>query len=625
MAKTHEWGISDSENLFSIKEWGDGYFTVNKKGHIAVCPKGNCSPDIDLIDVINELQASHSNIFPIAIRFTDILRNQTQRLRKSFQETIRASQYQGKYFGVYPIKVNQLCGVVEEIANAKCQMGLEAGSKAELLAILSTSTTENTVTILNGYKNEDYMKMAFIGSRLKDNLTVVIEKLSEIHLFLKLAREHTAIPSLGVRVKLTTESSGKWRDSSGFNSKFGLVTSEILMLIDLLREEQLLHKLKLIHFHLGSQIPNIHTLKESIIEGARVYSHLKKLCPQLEYINTGGGLGIDYDGSATASNSSRNYKLKEYTDNIVQGIMQICDEENVAHPHIITENGRALTAHHSCIVTNIVNQIQTDLNFDLSIEEEENALLQNIRDVLTNIKQNYRVQLLHDATNLYQHSLQAFKMGILSITERAKIEVIYLKILQEVSLQNALQKANKNLPLYLSSHYICNFSVFQSVIDHWAIEQLIPIVPIQRLQERPTNYSMLADITCDSDGKIKKYVTKNSNKNHIPLHDITNKEKYLLGIFLTGAYQDVMGDNHNLLGRINQVYISHDETAEKNFRIDRYVKGSSVKDLLKVMHYDTKSLRQKLCEKISQKYRDSSHLQDYLNFCSTYLEDSTYI
>lgn len=625
MAKTHTWGVHDSEKLFSIKEWGEGYFSVNDKGHIAVCPQGNSSPSIDLMDVVNELELSHNNIFPIAIRCTDILRNQAQRLRKSFQETIHESEYQGKYFGVYPIKVNQLCGVVEEIVNSGCQMGLEAGSKAELLAILSISTTEDTITVLNGYKNEDYMKMAFIGCRLKNNLTVVIEKLSEIHSFLKLAREHTTIPALGVRVKLTTESSGKWRESSGFNSKFGLATSEILVLIDLLREHGLLHKLKLIHFHLGSQIPNIHTLKESIIEGARVYSHLKKLCPQLEYINTGGGLGIDYDGSATANNSSRNYKLKEYTDNIVQGIMQICDEEDVPHPHIITENGRALTAHHSCIVTNIVNQIQTNSDFDLSVEEEENALLQNIRDVLASIQEDYRVQFLHDATNLYQHSLQAFKMGILSITERAKIEVIYLKILQEVSQQNALQKENKNLPLLLSSHYICNFSVFQSIIDHWAIEQLIPIVPIQRLHERPTNYSMLADITCDSDGKIKKYVTKNSNKNHIPLHNIANQEKYLLGIFLTGAYQDVMGDNHNLLGRINQVYISYDETAEKKFRIDRYVKGSSVKDLLKIMHYDTKSLQQKLCEKITQKYHDSSHLQDYLDFCSTYLEDSTYI
>ena len=588
------WSLEEADKTYGVSKWGAGHFSINDSGQLAVIPnKEFPSQYIAIKDVVDEM-ISQGVSFPVVIRFHDILRAQVHTLNKTFDDIIDEASYNGKFFGVYPVKVNQMREVVEEIVEAgqRYNFGLEAGSKAELLSVLAYNTNENSLTILNGYKDEDYLRLALLGCKLGRKIVVVIEKFSELTKLISLCEETGVRPIIGIRSRMTVKGRGKWESSGGDKAKFGLTISEIINAVELLKGKELLDCLKLFHFHIGSQITDIRAIKEAIAEGGRIYCKLSQLGVDLEYFDVGGGLGVDYDGTASTNDSSINYQLDEYVADIVYGLKQICDLEGVGHPNIITESGRALTAHHSCVITNIIGEIDTSsVSFDTQAIEGESHLVSNMReaeeefDKLKNWQEVY-----NDTVKFKEDSLNAFKLGILSLVERAKIETIYWRILKKVAKYISKNEINfeqgEELEEFLSGQYLCNFSVFQSAADSWAIDQILPVVPIDRLEKKPTKRCSLVDITCDSDGKIDKFISDEEGiKKTIPVHEL-DKEPYYLGIFLTGAYQDVMGDMHNLFGRLNEVHVYAHEQDSKGFYIEEVIKGSSAENVLSTMQYN---------------------------------------
>ncbi len=603
---------------------------------MSVYPKRHKSgPEIDFCEVIEEMKKKNV-AFPAVIRFQDVLRAQVKYINKLFDFVINEAHYQGQYFGVYPIKVNQMREVVEEIVDEgqHYNYGLEAGSKSELMAILSQDVPQRSLLVCNGYKDEDFMRLALLGNKIKNNLIVVIEKLSELPLIIKVSNELGIEPLIGLRGKLKSRSAGKWADSSGERAKFGLSSLELIKAITLLKESNLLHTLKLFHFHIGSQIPDIRNFKDAITEGARIYCQLVKMDAPLEYFDVGGGVGVDYDGSHSNSLSSTNYSFKDYVGDVVYLLKEICDEEKIKHPHIVSESGRAMTAHHSCVVTNVFGEInQTENGMHLELTGEEHSLVLRMRNLEKEVNETNYQELYLDAVGIKEDSLSAFKLGVIDLKERTFIETFYWKLVKKVNqlAQNDPESSEElaELDLQLSRKYLCNFSVFQSAPDTWAIGQVLPSLPIQRLNEYPHINCQLADITCDSDGQLDQFLSPDGIKSTMKVHELRKGEDYYVGLFLTGAYQDVMGDNHNLFGRLNEVHVYMDEEDPNDFYIEEIIKGNSSADVLKTMQYDPAEMARNMKKSIDAQIKEGKikpragvELTDFYEAC---LDSYTYL
>ncbi len=629
------WQIEDAEKTYRVKRWGNGYFAVGQSGDIEVTPRYD-QPDlrINMKEVVDEMVAEGIE-FPAVIRFHDILRSQVERLNRTFRTTIEEADYEGRYLGVFPVKVNQMREVIEEIVDAgsRFNYGLEAGSKPELIAALAYNTNKHSLTILNGYKDEEYLRLALMGLKINRNIVIVIEKFSELTKLISLSKSLKIMPVIGLRVKMMVKGRGKWESSSGERAKFGLSIAEILKAVELLEKEGMTEAIKLLHFHIGSQLTDIRAIKEAVQESSLIYSRLVKLGVPLEYVDVGGGLAIDYDGSQSTSDSSCNYSIEEYISDIVYGFKQTCDLEGVNHPHIVSESGRAMTAHHSCVVTKVIGEIHPrSATYNTKKATGEHIIVTNIRDIEKDLSDDNYQEAYNDIAQLKEQALQAFKLGIMSLEEMAKIEVIYWRILETISGliagQEFIPEELKEIPEMLSSQYLANFSVFQSAADSWAIDQVLPIVPISRLDEKPTKLCSLVDITCDSDGKIDKFIGDDVVASNIPMHAL-NDDDYFIGIFLTGAYQDVMGDMHNLFGRLNEVHIVSYDDDPKDFYMEEVVKGSSVKDVLSTMQYTPEILAQIVKKEIDEQIRRGKIKPregvNWIDFYEDCLGDYTYL
>lgn len=589
-----EWNKEELDKTYGITRWGEGYFDVNEHGNLIVTPFVEKKHEqIELIKVVEEMIQAGIQM-PTVIRFHDILRLQVEKLNKKFVQVIKEANYEGKYTGVFPIKVNQMREVVEEIVDsgAPYGYGLEAGSKSELLAVLSMNTSNDSLVILNGQKDEDCLRLALLGRQIEKKVIVVIERFSEIKKLLDLSDEIGVRPIIGIRTRMSFQSEGKWGQSSGDTSKFGLSTSEIINVINYAKSRKYEDCISLLHFHIGSQVSNIRSIKEAVTEAGRIYIELTKLGINIEYFNVGGGLGVDYDGTKSNNQSSKNYSLDEYVADIVYGMKQLCEIGKVKMPNIISESGRSITAHHSCVVTKVLGKIHpSTATFDTRKSSEEHIIVSNIRELLEDLTSENLQESYNDASKLKDDGMQAFKLGVLGLEDKAKLETIYWQSLKQI--QKQMNEKNIKLDFFqeinnkLSFKYLCNFSVFQSTPDSWAIEQLLPIMPIHRLHERPTNNVTIADITCDSDGKISSFVGPDLNSSLLPMHNLNENDPYYIGIFLTGAYQDVMGDMHNLFGRLNEVHVFVDEEDPSDFYIEEVIKGSTSEDVLKTMQYSS--------------------------------------
>ncbi|WP_175405166.1 biosynthetic arginine decarboxylase [Salinimonas lutimaris] len=625
-----EWSIEEAEKLYGVSSWGGGYFEIGENGNVQVTPvPTDKSIRIDFQALIDEIREEGVQ-FPVVVRFHDVLRSQVENLNTIFRNTITEAEYQGQYQGVYPIKVNQMREVVEEIvdAGAPFNYGLEAGSKAELITALALNNNEDSLTVLNGYKDDEFMRLALLGRKLGRKMVVVIEKYSELLLLVKVAKELGVDPIIGVRAKMTVKGRGKWEGSGGERAKFGLTISEIIKTARYLEDNDMGHCLKLLHFHIGSQLTDIRAVKEAISEGARIYADLHKMGFKLEYVDVGGGLGIDYDGSSSTNESSRNYDMQEYIADVVYGMKEVCDLEQVPHPNLVSESGRAITAHHSCVITEIVGEIRSNsAEIDTKQVDGEHVFLKNIRELENDFDQQTSMQeVFNDASQYKEQALDAFKLRVVTLEELAKIETIYWRIMLRLrewyANEDYVPEELQELDYSLSSQYLANFSVFQSAADTWAIDQLLPVVPLTRMNEKPSVNCTLVDITCDSDGKIDQFTVGREITDVLPMHPLKSGEHYHVGLFLTGAYQDVMGDMHNLFGRLNEVHIySHDDDPQ-DFYIEEVVKGSSVQDVLNIMQYnpramayDVKKLIDKQVSNGSIKPREGVRWTDFYEDC----------
>ncbi len=598
MTQNNPWTSEDSLNTYQIPRWGEGYFGINNSGNLCVYPDKNpAGPIMNIKDIIDEVKKEGLE-FPIVFRFHDILRSQVKKLNETFNETIKEANFQGEYCGVYPIKVNQLREVIEEITDIGMdyRYGLEAGSKPELLTVLAYNKNPRSLTILNGYKDREYIELALLGRQIGRDVIIVVEKLSEIHTIMSVAAEMNVEPVIGVRAKLSTKAGGKWSESSGDFAKFGLSVPEILDLIQLLKDEDKLHWLKLFHFHVGSQIPDIRMIKECLTEGARIYTNLRELGAPIEYFDVGGGVGINYDGTMSNSSSSTNYTLDDYIGDVVYILKDICDLNNTPHPNIVSETGRAIAAHHSCVITNVFGKINlTDKRVvDTTPNDKDKLIIKKIKALSTELNEKNYQDIYNDACIIKDEAISGFKLGLINLTERSIVESLYWnicnRIIEMTQDEEYVPDEIRSLKSVLADKYLCNFSLFQSAPDAWAIDQILPIVPITRLNEQPTNECTLADITCDSDGKINHFLGSDGNRSTLPVHDLKDKEEYYLGLFLTGAYQDIMGDMHNLFGRLNEVHVYCDDEDPTDFYIEEIIKGNSASDVLEIMQYNSKEM-----------------------------------
>lgn len=641
MKKTPDnWSINDAKNTYRINRWGNGYFDIGESGDINVIPRyDQPNVKINLREVVEEMQ-SEGIQFPAVVRFHDILRSQVELLNNTFRDTIAEANYQGQYFGVFPVKVNQMREVIEEIVDAgsRFNYGLEAGSKPELIAALAYNTNKNSLTILNGYKDEEYLRLALLGLKIERKIIIVIEKFSELTTLIALAKQLDVKPIIGIRVKMMAKGRGKWEHSSGERAKFGLSITEILNAISLLESENLIDCVKLLHFHIGSQLTDIRAIKEAVQEASLIYSKLFKRGVLLEYVDVGGGLAVDYDGSQSTNDSSCNYNLAEYVADIVYGFKQNCELEGVPQPHLVSESGRAITAHHSCVITKVIGEIHPgSTEYVTEPASDEHIIVANMRalelDLATADKKVNLQEIYNDIGQLKSQAMQAFKLGIFTLDEIAKVETMYWRILNtlEVQLQQSdfIPEELDGISEMLSSQYLANFSVFQSAADSWAIDQVLPVMPISRLNEKPTKLCSLVDITCDSDGKIDKFIGDEVVAKHLPLHQLNPNEDYFIGLFLTGAYQDVMGDMHNLFGRLNEVHIFSYDDDPKDFYIEEVVKGSSVENVLSTMQYTPAMMAQMVKKEIDKqiavgniKPREGVNLIDFYDDC---LQGYTYL
>jgi arginine decarboxylase len=539
------WDVQAARSLYNIDRWGARYFDINEGGHVVARPQQEAGASVDLTDVIEEAKGRGLK-FPLLIRFQDILRHRVESINQAFRASIAEFNYQGKYRGVFPIKVNQLREVVEEILDAgkPYQFGLEVGSKPELFAGLALQDQTDSLIICNGYKDTTFIRIALMGIKLGKKVIMVVEKLEELRQILNVSKQFGVEPLIGIRTRLLSKGMGKWADSGGENAKFGLSTAELLAATELLKAENLTHCFKLLHFHIGSQIPDILTIKKAVQEAARFYAKLFKMGFPIEFLDVGGGLGVDYDGSRSAFDSSTNYTLQEYTNDVVYYVADVCNAERVPHPNLISESGRAIVAHHSVLIVEVFGAIEkTRFDQQFQYSENEHALVRELLDIRKNLAKLNKLEAYHDALERREDAHNMFTFGMMELPEKAKIENLYweisLAVVQSFQGQAYIPEEIRKLEDSLGDQYLCNFSVFQSLLDHWALGQLFPIMPINKLNERPTREATLVDITCDSDGQINKFIDLRDIRDTLPLHQLLSNgagtEPYYLGFFLMGA------------------------------------------------------------------------------------------
>src|SRR5213595_2915 len=588
----NDWDLEAANATYNVDGWGTGYFSLNPDGNVMAKPLKESGGAIPLLEVVNEAR-SRGLPFPLVIRFQDLRRHRVESVNSAFENAISEFNYRGKYRGVFPIKVNQLREVIEEIVDAgqAFHFGLEAGSKPELVAALAMHKDAESLVICNGYKDPAFIRIALLGRKLDKQVIIVIEKPEELEQTIRTSKEVGVEPLIGIRVRLTSKGAGKWTTSGGENAKFGLDTVNLITASETLKSEGLSHCLKLVHFHVGSQVPDISTIKRAVREAARYYSKIAKLGHELEYLDVGGGLGVDYDGSRSTFDSSTNYSLQEYTNDVVWNIMDVCDSEGVAHPAIVSEGGRAIVAHHSVLVMEAFSSIEkTAPKLRVTASEKDHKLVGDILDVKQRLKRGNRIESLHDIRQIKEEAQQTFEFGLLDLESKAKIDTIYWQLAQQiVNMHRGLRfipEEVKQLETTLGDQYICNFSVFQSLLDHWALGQLFPIMPIHRLNTPPDRHGMIVDITCDSDGKVSKFTDLQDVRDTIPLHRIVPGEMYYLGVFMVGAYQDIMGDLHNLFGRVTEVHIFLDPDEESGWYIEEVIGGSTIGEVLAMTQWD---------------------------------------
>ena len=596
----NDWDVSSALALYNVERWGAPYFTVNGKGHVAVRPSGEPLREIDMMELVREAR-ERGLAFPLTLRFQDLLRHRVQTVNRAFAEAIAEAGYKNVYRGVFPIKVNQLREVVEEVvdAGAEFHFGLEAGSKPELLAALSMHDDPESLIICNGYKDADYVRNAMLGRKLGKRLVMVVEKIEELAQILAVAKQMDVEPWIGVRVRLATKGAGKWATSGGEDAKFGLSTAELVEASELLRREGMAHCLKLVHFHVGSQIPDIGTIKRAVREAARFYAKLQKLGHDLGYLDVGGGLGIDYDGSRTTFDSSVNYSLHEYTRDVVAAVQEVCDEEKVAHPVLVSESGRAIAAHHSVLVVEAFGAIEkVSRGPEVTAAEGDPAVVRDIIAIYQSLGSKHRLESLHDAQEIREKADSMFSLGLLDLPAKAKVETVYWRIAAKVvELFRGVRyvpEEVKDLEISLSDQVMCNFSVFQSLLDHWALGQLFPVMPLHRLKEAPERQATLVDITCDSDGKVARFIDLQDVKPTLPVHRAEEGKPYYLGFFLAGAYQDIMGDMHNLFGRVNEMHIFLDEDEESGYYIEEIIGGNTIGNVLALTQWEKSELTRRM-------------------------------
>jgi arginine decarboxylase len=601
------WDVARALQTYNIARWGSGYFGVNDAGNMTVRPVQEQGPALDLMSVLAEARDRGLG-FPLLIRFQDLLRHRVQVLNEEFRAAITESGYQGSYRGVFPIKVNQLREVVEEImdAGAPYKFGIEVGSKPELFAALAIHRDPECLLICNGYKDSLYIQMALLGRKLGKTCIMVVEKVEELKAIIDVSQQLGVRPIVGVRIRLLAKSSGKWATSGGENAKFGLSTSEVMEAAELLRAHQMQDCLKLMHFHIGSQIPDIQTVKRAVREAARYYAKLSKLGFPLEYLDVGGGLGVDYDGSRSAYDSSVNYSMGEYARDVVYNVADVCNEEKVAHPTLISESGRAIVAHHSVLLVDIFGVIEKTKAkpFVAAPGAEIPKPVADLLELRLTLNKKNRREHFHDAVQIKDDAQTRFDLGLLDLSTKAQVETLFWEIAENVvryySGSKSIPEEIYDLKDSLGDQFLCNFSVFQSLLDHWALGQLFPIAPIHRLNEAPEHNSTLVDITCDSDGKISSFIDSEGEVSKtLPLHPLNGKP-YYLGIFLLGAYQDIMGDLHNLFGRVNEAHVFLDSDEESGFYIEETIPGSTISEVLGNVQYDTAMLARGMKEQIDR-------------------------
>jgi arginine decarboxylase len=609
------WQVADSQELYHVNAWGKGYFSINDAGHVVVRPDTQPGNEIDLYDVVEGLKARDLTT-PVVVRFSDILAHRLRHLHGAFAQAIAENDYKNRYAAVFPIKVNQQRLVVEEVYRygQEFGFGLEAGSKPELLAVMAmTENTADRLIVCNGFKDDSYIEAVTLATKLGRTIIPVVENFDELGLILKHAQSYGVRPRIGVRVKLFSEGSGRWRESAGEKSKFGLFVTEILELFNILKSHDMLDCLQLVHCHPGSQLQDIRRVKDAINELAHTYAELKLMGAGLQYIDVGGGLGVDYDGSGTNFSSSMNYTLNEYASDVVYRIASVCNARHIPHPMIISESGRAIAAYHSVLIFDALGSSALDKfhvtgteTDDYRGEKELPAPVQDLAVAYRSVSERRLVECYHDALTAREQVLQMFNLGLMSLEFRALAERLYwatcARIRDACRKLDRLPEELEDLEAILSDTYFCNFSVFQSLPDSWAIDQLFPIMPIHRLDERPTRTGVLADITCDSDGKIDRFVSLRDVKRTLELHDLKESEKYYLAAFLVGAYQETLGDLHNLFGDTHVVHIRlHDEGG---WWIEEIVKGDTANRVLEYMEYDVAELAPALSRDCERAIRD---------------------
>jgi arginine decarboxylase len=607
MEPTERWSAERAADLYDVASWGKGYFSVDEQGHVRVHPDKDPSRSIDLKELVDSLVLRGISL-PILIRFADILKHRLGELHSAFQVAIHEHHYQGGYTCVYPIKVNQQRQVVEEVLEfgRPYRFGLEAGSKPELMAVMALADNETPI-ICNGFKDDEYIEMAMLAQKVGRQIIPVVEKYTELPLIIKYSERVGVRPTIGLRVKLASRGSGRWKSSGGYRSKFGLSATEAMRALQELKALGMADCLHLLHFHLGSQITNIRQVKAAVNEAARIYVDLARDGAGLRYLDVGGGLGIDYDGSQTDFESSVNYTLQEYANDVIYHVMNVCDEAQVPHPTIVSESGRAITAYHSVLVFNVVGVSglgEEEIVSEVSPDSEQPLI--DLAETYRSLSAKNLLESYHDAQQALDQALNLFSLGYLSLEQRCQTENLYWAILRKVyKLASGLDffpEELEGIDAMLSDTYFCNFSLFQSMPDSWAIKQLFPIMPIHRLDEQPTRNAVLGDITCDSDGKVDQFIDRRDVKRTLPLHAFSGNDDYYLGAFLLGAYQEILGDLHNLFGDTNAVHVRMGESGE--VILDSVIKGDTVREVLDYVQFKSEALVTRLRRDVESALRE---------------------
>ncbi|MBI4456475.1 MAG: biosynthetic arginine decarboxylase [Acidobacteria bacterium] len=620
--QSNHWNLEQATYLYDIDRWGRGYFYINEKGHVAVRPVYESDQSIDIYDIVMEIKARGIQL-PCLIRFQDLLQTRVIELNEAFRQAIIEYEYLNVYRGVYPIKVNQLHEVVEEIieAGAPYDFGLECGSKAELLATLAHLDRDDMLLICNGYKDQTMMSLMLAGRQLGKEVIPVLEKRREFDELFSVAEAMQVKPAFGVRVRLTTEGSGRWAESGGEQSKFGISLLEILDIVNILKQREQIDAFQLVHFHLGSQMNDILTVKAAVREATRVYAKLVQMGIPVRYLDIGGGLGVSYQGTRSGREQEINYTLQEYVNGVVYTVKEVCDAEDVPHPVLVSESGRSITAYHSVLVVGVLAATTRATEQDaIPIEAAENdhesvsELLDLNRQIDEDVDLSQVLEIHHDAEQRRGEANLLFSLGYLSLEEKAKVEQLYWRVTRKIVQrirgvdEEELPDDLRRLHLLLTDQYICDFSVFQSMLDHWAIDQLFPVMPLHRLNEMPTRQGVLVDLTCDSDGKVDTFVDISGPKPYLDLHAVLENEPYFLGFFLMGAYQDILGDMHNLFGRVNEVHVYADREEPNGFYVEKFIPGTTVEEAVQLVQYFSSDLKKRM-DKIVQRQVKNKNLR----------------